>query len=165
MKIAIIYTTTNRSTKKSCEMLSKKVNADVRLIPIEKVKTECILKYDFILIASSAVNGKVQSKLKAYVSHNIKSLKGKPLGLIINCEEDTDRFNKTFTEELVETSRIKSNFGYELDPNEGNFMDKRKTAKLIENYTKDGKELPCLNTNKINEFAGYINNLIERRID
>jgi len=91
MKIGIIYTTLNKSTKKSCEILSDKINADVQLIPVEKAKTECILKYNFIIIAGSAINAKVQRNLKLYISHNIKNLKEKPLGLIINCEENIDR--------------------------------------------------------------------------
>ena len=101
MKIAVIYTTTLESTKKSCKILAGKIKADVQLIPIEKAKSECILKYNFIIIAGSALNGKVQSNLKLYISKNLKTLKEKPLGLIINCEEDKDRLDKTFTEELV----------------------------------------------------------------
>lgn len=47
----------------------------------------------------------------------------------MNCEEgiDTkDRLNKTFSQELVESSYISSNFGYELDPSEGNIIEKEK---------------------------------------
>ena len=165
MKIAVIYTTTLESTKKSCKILAGKIKADVQLIPIEKAKSECILKYNFIIIAGSALNGKVQSNLKLYISKNLKTLKEKPLGLIINCEEDKDRFNKTFTEELVNSSYINSNFGYELNPDEGNYIEKRKTNKLISNYKKNKQSLPTLNIDEINKFADYINTMIEKRVD
>lgn len=165
MKIAIFYTTTNESTKKSCEILSGKVKADVKLIPITNAKTECILKYNYIILAASAIRGKVQSNLKLYISRSAQNLKEKPLALIINCEDDVDRFDKTFTEELVNLSKIKSNFGYELNPNEGSYLEKRKTNKLIKEYTKNNKELPSLNIDEINKFADYINSIIEKRID
>lgn len=109
------------------------------MIPIEKAKTACLLKYNFIILAGSAYNGKVQSALKRYISRNMKTLQEKPIALVMNCEEgiDTkDRLNKTFTEELVNSSYISSNFGYELNPDEGNFIEKRKINNLIENYKK-----------------------------
>ncbi|MBP3792306.1 MAG: flavodoxin [Methanobrevibacter sp.] len=165
MKIAIIYTTTTESTKKSCKILSGKINADVQLIPIGIAKSECILKYNFIILAGSALNGKVQSDLKLYISKNIKTLKGKPLGLIINCEANKDRFNKTFTEELVNSSYINSNFGYELNPDEGNYIEKRKTNKLINDYKKNKESLPTLNIEEIDKFADYMNTMIEKRVD
>lgn len=168
MKIAIIYSTSSRSTKKACKMLSSKIKANVQLIPIEKAKTACLLKYNFIILAGSAYNGKVQSALKRYISRNIKTLKEKPVALVMNCEENIDtrdRFNKAFTEELVDSSYISSNFGYELNPDEGNYLEKRKTNKIIDSYKKDGKSLPMLNMNEIDNFANYINNMIDKRVD
>ncbi len=168
MKIAIIYSTSSRNTKNACKILSSKIKASVQLIPIEKAKTACLLKYNFIILAGSAYNGKVQSALKRYISRNMKTLQEKPIALVMNCEEgiDTkDRLNKTFTEELVNSSYISSNFGYELNPDEGNFIEKRKINNLIENYKKDGKSLPVLNLNEIDKFADYINNMIDKRVD
>lgn len=168
MKIAIIYSTSSKSTKKACKLLSNKINAKVQLIPIEKAKTACLLKYNFIILAGSALNGKVQSTLKRYISRNIKTLQEKPIALVLNCEEgiDTrDRMKKTFTEELVNSSYINSNFGYELNPNDGNFIEKRKINNLINKYNKEGKELPILNVDEIDKFADYINNMIEKRVD
>lgn len=168
MKIAIIYSTSSRTTKKACKILSSKINANVQLIPIEKAKTACLLKYNFIILAGSALNGKVQSALKRYISRNIKTLKEKPIALVLNCEEgiDTrDRLNKTFTQELVDSSYINSNFGYELNPEEGNLIEKRKINKIINNYQKEGKELPVLNMDEIDKFADYINNMINKRVD
>ena len=86
----------------------------------------------------------------------------------MNCEEgiDTkDRLNKTFSEELVDKSYISSNFGYELDPNEGNFIEKRKINNIIKDYKKDGKSLPVLNMDEIDNFANYINDMIDKRVD
>ena len=168
MKIAIIYSTSSSNTKKACKILSSKLKASVKLIPIEKAKTACLLKYNFIILAGSAYNGKVQSALKRYISRNIKTLKEKPIALVMNCEEgiDTrDRLKKTFTEELVDSSQISSNFGYELNPEEGNFIEKRKMNNIINDYKRDGKSLPVLNMDEIDKFADYINNIIDKRVD
>ena len=165
MKIAIIYTTSNKSTKKSCNILADKINGDVKLVSVKNAKTECILKYDFIILAASTINGKVQSELKIYISRNIKTLKYKPIALITNCEENKNMFNKAFTEELVNESCIASNFGYELNCDEGNYIEKVKTKRLIQKYHDKNKDLPSLNLTEIDKFANYINDMIEKRVD
>ena len=167
MKIAIIYSTLDSSTKDSCKILSKKLNADVQLIPIEMAKSECILKYNFIILASSAIKGKVQGAIKRYISINFKTLKEKPKGLIINCEDDVninEVLNKTFSEEIVKSSLVSSNFGFEINQNK-NFIDKIKINKLIKEYKKNGKNLPNLNLKEIDNYADYINNMIAKRVD
>ncbi len=159
MNIGIIYSTSKKSTKKACKILSSKLNADVQLIPIDKAKTDCILKYNFIIFVASAYNGNFQNSLKRYVIRNIKTIKGKPIALAISCEENIDTekiFNKIFTEELVNSSRINSNFGYELNSDEGNLFEKIKTK----NKLKNEENLPSLNIDEINKFSDYINNLI-----
>ena len=167
MIIAIIYSTIDSSTKKSCKILSKKLNADVQLIPIEIAKSECILKYNFIILASSAIRGKVQGSFKRYISRNFKTIKEKPKSLIINCEDDVninEILNKTFTEEIVKSSFISSNFGFEMNQNE-NFFDKIKRNKLFKKDKKNEKDIPNLNLKEIDNYADYINNMIAKRVD
>lgn len=168
MKIAIIYSTSSKTTKKACKILSSKIRATVQLIPIEKAKTACLLKYNFIILAGSSNNGKVQDAMKRYVSRNMKTLQEKPIALILNCEESTDtksQLNKVFTQSLVDSSFISSNFGYELNPDEGNFIERRKTNNKIRSYKKEGKDLPILNMDEIENFANYINDMIDKRVD
>lgn len=165
MRIAIIYTTSSSSTKKSCKILEGKLNADVQRIPIEMAKKDCILKYNFIIIAGSSIHGRVQGELKRYISQNVKTLKQKPHGLILNGKNDKDIFVKTFTHELVETSFANSNFGYELNPDDGNYIEKRITNRIIEKLTKQNKDLPSLNLDEIDIFADKINSMIEKRVD
>ena len=74
MKIGIIYSTSKKSTKKSCKLLYDKINADVQLIPIDKAKTACILKYNFIIFVASAYRGKIDSNLKIYLMRNFKNI-------------------------------------------------------------------------------------------
>lgn len=56
----------------------------------------------------------------------------KPVALFMNCDEKSNiksHLNKTFSEQLVKSSFISSNFGYEINPDEGNFIDKIKAKK------------------------------------
>ena len=165
MKIAIIYTTLNSSTKKSCKILAGKLNADVQRIPIEMAKKDCVLKYNFIILAGSAVHGRVQGELKRYISQNLKTLNEKPHALILNGEDEKDIYNKTFTEKLVNSSFMNSNFGYELNPDDGNIIDKRLTKRLTEKLKKQNRNLPSLNLQEIDNFSEKINNMIEKRVD
>lgn len=165
MKIAIIYSTNIRVTKKAAKILSSKLNCKTQLIPIEKAKTACLLKYNYIVLAGSINNGNVQGVLKRYISRNLKTLIEKPTALFLNCDENNEKnFDKAFSEELVNSSFLKSNFGTEIDKNEGNFFEKRYKTKLISKYERENKNLPMLNLNEIDQFADHINKIIEQRI-
>lgn len=163
MKIAIIYSTLTEDTKKSAKLLKDLINAEVVLISIKNAKDVCLLKYNFIILGASTYN-KVQNSFKMYISRNIKILLEKPHALYVNNDENLDmkaNLNKVFTTELIEYSFICSNFGYEINTDIGNFIERRKSKKIIENSDK----LPTLNKNKIEEFAKIINELIEKRVD
>ena len=163
MKIAIIYSTLTDDTKKSAKLLKDLINAEVVLISIKNAKDVCLLKYNFIILGASTYN-KVQNSFKIYISRNIKTLLEKPHALYVNNDENLDikaNLNKVFTTELIESSSIYSNFGYEINTDIGNFFERRKSKKIIQNVDK----LPTLNKNKIEEFAKIINELIEKRVD
>lgn len=167
MKIAIIYSTNIKATKKAAKMLSSKINCKTQLISIENAKTACLLKYNYIILAGSINNGKVQSILKKYISKNLKTLMEKPTALFLNCDESKNNdgnFDKTFSKALVNSSFLKSNFGTEIDKNEGNFFEKRFKTRLISKYEKEGKNLPMLNLDEIDAFANHINKIIDERI-
>ncbi|MCR5026433.1 MAG: flavodoxin [Methanobrevibacter sp.] len=164
MKIAIIYSTLIEDTKKSALLLKDLINADVKLISIENVKDLCLLKYNLIILGVSTYNNKVQGSFKIYVSRNIKTLIEKPTALYVNSDENLDRkvkLNKVFTKELIESSIVCSNFGYEINTDTGNFMQKRKSKKILEK----NENVPHLNENEIRNYANKINNLIKKRVD
>ncbi len=77
MKIAIIYSTSSGITKKAAKILSNKIKAKIQLIPIEKAKTACLLKYDFIILAGSLYHGKVQGTLKKIHIQKYGNINGK----------------------------------------------------------------------------------------
>ena len=163
MKIAIIYSSLTEDTKKSAKLLKDLINAEVVLISIKNAKDVCLLKYNFIILGASTYF-KVQNSFKRYISRNIKTLLEKPHALYVNNDENLDmkaNLNKVFTTEMIESSFICSNFGYEINTDIGNFIERRKSKKIIENADK----LPTLNKNKIEEFAKIINELIEKRVD
>ena len=66
-----------------------------------------------------------------------------------------------FTKELIESSFISSNFGYEINTDIGNFIQKRKNKKILEK----NENIPHLNENEIENYANAINDLIKKRVD
>lgn len=164
MKIAIIYSTLIDDTKKSAILLEDLINAEVVLISIKNVKDVCLLKYNMIILGASTYNKKVQNSFKIFVSRNSKTLLEKPHALYVNSDENLDILeilNKVFSPEIIESSYTNSNFGYYIHSDIGNFIQRRKSKKIIEK----NNEIPSLNKNKIEEFAKIINELIEKRVD
>ena len=164
MKTAIIYSTLIDDTKKSAKILKELIKSEVVLISIENVKDICLLKYNFIILGASTYNGKVQGSFKRYVSRNIKTLIEKPHALYVNSDENLDmmtNLHKVFSQEIIESSFVYSNFGYEINTDIGNYIQRRKSKKIIEK----NDNVPILNKHKIEEFANNINNLIEKRVD
>ncbi|MBO6275654.1 MAG: flavodoxin [Methanobrevibacter sp.] len=164
MKTAIIYSTLIDDTKKSAKILKELIKSEVVLISIENVKDICLLKYNFIILGGSTYNGKVQGSFKRYVSRNIKTLIEKPHALYVNSDENLDmmtNLDKVFSQEIIESSFVYSNFGYEINTDIGNYIQRRKSKKIIEK----NDNVPILNKHKIEEFANNINNLIEKRVD
>ena len=164
MKIAIIYSTLIEDSKESAKILKELINSEVVLISIKNVKDVCLLKYNFIILGGSTFNNKVQNSFKVYTSRNIKTLLELPHALYVNSDENLNmevNLNKVFTSEMIESSIVSSNFGYEINADRGNFLKRRKSKKIIEN----SDEIPSLNKDKIEEFAKIINELIEKRVD
>ena len=165
MKIAIIYSTLIKDSKESAKMLKELINSEVVLISIENVKDVCLLKYNLIILGGSTYNNKVQGLFKRYMSRNIKTLLEKPHALYLNSDENIDiniNLNKVFTREIIESSIVSLNFVYNINTDTGNFIERRKSKKLIE---KNNNEIPSLNKRKIEEFARAINDLIKKRVD
>lgn len=165
MKIAIIFSTLIKDSKESAKILKELINSEVVLISIENVKDICLLKYNLIILGGSTYNNKVQGLFKRYMSRNIKTLLEKPHALYLNSDENIDmniNLNKVFTREIIESSIACSNFGYNINADTGNFLERRKYKKIIE---KNNNEIPSLNKKKIEEFARIINDLIKKRVD
>ena len=162
MKIAVIYSTLIEDSKKSAQILKNLINEEVVLISIENVKDICLLKY-IIILGASTYNNKVQGSFKRYISRNIKTLLERPHALYVNSDENLDivtNLNKVFAKEIIESSIVCSNFGYNINADIGNFIERRKSKKIIEN----SEIIPSLNKYKIEEFAKIINELIEKRV-
>ena len=160
MKIAIIYSTLIKDTKESAKILENLINANTVLISIDNAKDVCLLKYNFIILGASTYNNKVQGSFKRYLSRNMKTLLEKPTALYVNSDENLDiivNLNKVFTKELIESSFVYSNFGYNVNADIGNFMKKRKLKK--------NENIIHLNENEIKNYAIKINEIIGRRVD
>ena len=139
MKILIIYSTLIKDSKESAKILKELINSEVVLISIENVKDVCLLKYNLIILGGSTYNNKVQGLFKRYMSRNIKTLLEKPHALYLNSDENIDmniNLNKVFKIELIESSTVCSNFGYNINTDIGNFIERRKLKKIFWLYLK-----------------------------
>lgn len=164
MKVAIFYSTLIEDTRKSAEILKDLINAEVITIPIDNAKVECLLKYNFIILGASTYNGKVQGSFKIYISRNIKTLLEKPIALYVNSDENSDmkdNLNKVFTPELIESSLVSGNFGYDINTDTGNFLERRRSRKILEK----NENVPSLNIKEIENYANAINDIIKKRVD
>lgn len=162
MKTAIIYGTTYGTTHKVAKILAKGIKGECVTIPINKAKSECLQKYDFIIIGGSIHKGRIQSQIKQYTSRNIKTLLGKNIGLFIlaNNDKEIDKyFRDSFTKGLVDSTVTTGFFGNEIHPEKGNLITKKIMINEIENYLKTDEELPSLKFDKIQDFMNEINKL------
>lgn len=162
MKTAIIYGSTYGTGRKAAKLLASKLRGEAVTIPINKAKTTCLLKYDFIVIGGTIQRGRIQSNIKQFTSRNFKTLMGINFGLFIcsTVDDETDKdMNNSYSKELVKSAYITSNFGGELIPDQGNIVVRKMTRNRILSYKKRGMPLPKLKIEVIEEFANKINNL------
>lgn len=128
---------------------------------MKKPKTACLLKYDFIILAGSLYHGKVQGILKRYISRNMGTLMEKPVAFLWTVMKNQILkviWTKHFQNNLL-NHHLFSNFGYEINPDEGNFIDKIKAKKTL-----SSENIPVLDMDEIDKFASYINNLIDKEL-
>ena len=160
MRTAIIYASKNGATERVALRLKDKIKGEVRIFPITKFGSSCLLKYDFVIIAGSIHFGRIQSEVKSFVNKNAKTLQGINYGLYIMCidkEKEKEYLEKAFTKEIVDSAFIVSAFGGEIDPNEGNFLTKGMKKKILEDMEKEGKGSPSIKWELVDEYADEIN--------
>ena len=160
MKTGIIYASKSGNTEKIAKALAQKIKGEVKLIPISKAKSACLLKYDFIIIAGSIHYGRIQGEIKSFVNKNSKTLLGLNYGLFISCamrENEHDYLIKSFGEEIVKSALISSSFGGELDSNQGNFVTKRMIRSIEKQYS------PSIDWELVDDFANTVNERMKKQ--
>lgn len=166
MKTAIIYASKTGTTRKVAKALADKIKGEVKTIPIAKVESTCLLKYDFVIIAGSIHYGRIQGDIKSFVNKNSKTLKGINYGLYIMCmfEDKADEYLiKSFSKEIVDSAFITACFGGEVNPNEGNFVTKKLIKANLKQFEDEGKEPPSIKWDLVDEFAEKINNKMQKQ--
>ncbi len=164
MKTAIIYGTTTGTSRKIAKIIASKLKGEVITIPVSKAKDTCLLKYDFIIIGGSIHSGRIQSSIKSYVSRNSKTLKGINYGLYLSCLSETKGekyLMDSFGEDIVDAAFIADTFGGELNPNEGSYITRQKTKRIIKKWKNKGR-IPEIKMERIEHFTNEINNKIKK---
>lgn len=164
METAIIYGTKTGTSRKIAKIIASKLEGETVTIPVAKARDTCLLKYDFIIIGGSIHSGRVQSSIKSYVFRNSKTLKGINYGLYLSCLSETKGEKyliDSFSKEIVEAAFIADTFGGELNPDEGSYITRQKTKRIMEKWEKRGRT-PQIKMDRIEHFANEINAKIRK---
>jgi len=141
MKNCILYTTKHGSTEKTARMLKEKLHAETDLINLMHEKDPDLSGYDTIILGASIYIGKIQKKMVKFIDRNLKELLSKNIALyILAGEKDKpeDSLHKAYPETLLYHSFAKGYFGYEMNLDKMNFLEKAamKAMKITENKSE-----------------------------
>ena len=67
----------------------------------------------------------------------------------------------SFGEDIVEAAFIADTFGGELNPNEGSYITRQKTKRIIKKWKNKGR-IPEIKMERIEHFTNEINNKIKK---
>ncbi|MDF2947238.1 MAG: hypothetical protein K0S51_1917 [Bacillales bacterium] len=157
MKTIIIYATKQGSSEEAAQFLKNKLNGEVSLVNLLKGKVPPIKEFDTVIIGGSIYAGKIQKKLSAYVKENLPKILTKHVGLFICAAHfDPEVIKKelvaSFPEELFNHAIAKDAFGYKIQREKLNFIEKaivKKIMGIAENTNK-------LSVERIEDFARKI---------
>ncbi|MDF2605996.1 MAG: hypothetical protein K0S34_186 [Bacillales bacterium] len=157
MKTLIIYATKQGSSEGVAQLLKNKLNGEVILVNLLKEKVPAISEFDTVIIGGSIYAGKIQKKLSSFVKEYLPELLSKHVGLFI-CAAHFDpevikkELIESFPEELFNHAIAKDAFGYKIEREKLNFIEKaivKKIMGITENTNK-------LSVESIENFARKI---------
>ena len=91
-------------------------------------------------------------------------MKGINYGLYLSCLSETKGekyLMNSFGEDIVEAAFIADTFGGELNPNEGSYITRQKTKRIIKKW-KNKDRIPEIKMERIEHFTNEINNKIKK---
>ena len=148
MKTLIIYATKQGSSKVAAHLLKSKLEGEVHLVNLLKESIPSISDFDTVIIGGSIYAGKIQKKLTEFLNKNLSLLLGKRIGLFI-CAAHFDpevlkkELLEAFPEELHNIAIAKEIFGYQINKEHLNFIEKAIVKKIMgisENTNKLSEE-------------------------
>jgi len=157
MKTLIIYTTKYGCVQKVANILKSKLNGKVDSFNIIKENAPPLDEYDNIILGGSIYFGKIQKELTSFITENLSLLLKKRIGLFIcagapdpqtRCKE----LESVFPSDLYNHALSKEIFGYSIDYQKLNFIDKLITKAV----RGDKSNVSEIYEDRINNFAKVI---------
>lgn len=147
MRTLIIYGTKKGTTETCANKLKGYMTGDVDMINIKDNKGIDLNIYNTVIIGSPVYVGMFIKEIKIFMENNKSNLLNKKIGLFMCCMSQGEMAEKQFKEnvpkEILNTAKIKSNFGGEFKFSKMNFFEKtiiKIIAKKDKNLGKiDGK--------------------------
>lgn len=162
MRTLIIYGTKKGTTETCANKLKEYMIGDVDIINIKDNKSIDLNIYSTVIIGSPVYAGMFIKEIKEFIENNKSNLLDKKIGLFMCCMSQGEMVEKQFKEnvpkEILDSSKIKSNFGGEFKFSKMNFFEKT-IIKMIAKKDKtlgvvDGKsDISKIKEDNIKAFA------------
>ncbi|EKQ57823.1 MULTISPECIES: flavodoxin domain-containing protein [unclassified Clostridium] len=171
MKILILFASKYGGTEKCANLLSEKLQGDVKIINLKATKNIPISDYDKVIIGTSIYAGNVRSEVKKFCSDNLNSLMSKPFSLFLCCSTDkkseiNSYVEKAFPSELIKHATVIDSFGSVFNFSKMNFFERQIIKMIGKSKNKTGESdikldgktnVSTISNEKILEFANIIN--------
>lgn len=143
----IIYATKHGSVEHAVMLLKAKLEGEVRLVNILEEKVPSLGDYENVILGGSIYLGKIQKQLTKYIEKHLSELLTKRVGLFICAAQQEDVREKelidAFPNELFEHAISKEIFGYEINFDDMNFIEKKVVRSILghqDNYSELSNE-------------------------
>lgn len=159
MKILIAYTTKHGCTEKCVKKLASQILNEALIVNLKAKPKLDISQFDVVLIGGSIQVGKIQKQVKSFCENNLSELKKKKIGLFVCCMSKEDEaiayINELFPEDLVKTAVAKEYFGWEVNFERMNFIERF----IMKKIAKTNKSVSHISEENISKFASTIKNI------
>lgn len=135
MSTIIIYASKYGSVERCVILLGERIVGGATIVNVHNHKAHHLLQYDNIIIGGSIYMGKIQKEIQDFCKENLEVLLTKNIGLFISSAlNHQNEFDQSFPKELIEHSKAKANFGYELNMHKFSALEKIVLKFLPPNY-------------------------------
>ncbi len=153
MKTVIIYASSHGTTEKAAKILGEKINGEVTIVDLKKVKNPEIKEFEQVILGGSIHVGTIQRKVTNFIKRFENELLTKRLGLFLCCMREgelaTSQFEQAYPEALRKHSRTSGLFGGEFLFGNMNFIEKTIIKKMKGNTV----DVTKLDEEAIQQFA------------
>ena len=128
MKNLIIFTTKHGSAEKCSTLLQQKLDGETTVVNLKKDVVPDLEEFQNIILGGSIYVGKIQKELTEFINRHLDTLLQKRVALFICAAEQGEtlqtELKTAFPEALYDQAIAKEAFGYELNFDKMNLIEK-----------------------------------------